>query len=156
MIKNLDINLDYEKLLQEYYDLNIDELLLSNNNLKQLSIQCRKETPSSEQLTESCGSLHIDWVEYEKNPGGKLPFRKKIYNEKEFNELCDIFYNTEFEKLINILSKEFKVIRGRFMLLQHKTCLTYHKDSTKRIHVPIYTNENCMMIIDDNVYRMPF
>ena len=30
-------------------------------------------------------------------------------------------------------------------------CLTYHKDSTPRLHVPIVTNEDCFMIVDDKV-----
>lgn len=156
MIKNLDVNIDYNKLYQEYVNLDIDNLLSSNYNLKQIAVQCRQDAPKESQLTESCGSLHIDWIEYEKNPVGKLPLRKKIYKENQFDKICDLFVNTEFEKLIQQISLQYKVVRGRFMLLQHKTCLTYHKDSSKRIHIPIYTNENCMMIINDIVYRMPF
>ena len=156
MIEQINLDIDYDKLLNEYSRLNIDNLLLANKNLKQLSIQCRQDTDKKYQLTESCGSLHIDWEEYEKNPTGKLPFRRKIYKENDFDTICDLFVNTEFHKLINKLSEKYKIFRGRFMLSQHKTCLTYHKDSTKRIHIPIYTNDNCMMIINDVVYRLPF
>ena len=42
------------------------------------------------------------------------------------------------------------------MLSEHKTCLTMHTDTSPRIHIPIYTNENNMMIVDDTVIRMPF
>ena len=39
--------------------------------------------------------------------------------------------------------------------MKPKTCYTYHKDYTKRIHIPIITNEKCMFIIDDEVVRFP-
>jgi len=36
-----------------------------------------------------------------------------------------------------------------------KTCYTYHQDPTKRIHIPLITNENCFMVIEDEIYRYP-
>lgn len=156
MITKLDINLDYEQIVKEYYDLKIDNLLKENNHFKQLAIQCRAETSDDIQLYESCGSLYYDWFEYSKNPVGNIPFRKIVYKEEEFSNTCNIFKNTLFEKLIDNIRNSYDIVRGRFMLMNHKTCLTYHSDPSPRIHVPIYTNKNCMMIIDDIVYRMPF
>ena len=154
MITNLNIDIDYDKLLENYHKLNVDSLLLNNNHLKQLAVQCRTDAPFENQLIESCGSLYYDWPAY--TGKGDLPLRKEIFEEEQFNSVCDIFKNTLFEELIEKIQQNYDIIRGRFMLMQHKTCLTYHKDPSKRIHIPIYTNENCMMIIDDKVYRMPF
>jgi len=50
---------------------------------------------------------------------------------------------------------EFQLIRTRALTLQPKTCYSYHVDGTQRIHIPITSNENCFMVIDDKVYRMP-
>ena len=32
---------------------------------------------------------------------------------------------------------------------------SYHYDMTQRIHIPLVTDEDCMFIVDDNVYKMP-
>lgn len=156
MIEDLNIDIDYNQLKTEYFNLGIDDRLKNNKTMKQLSVQCRKNADIENQLTESCGSLHFDWVKYEKNPNGALPLREKIFEETEFTETCNIFKNTVIDDLISKITKIYPIVRGRFMLMNHKTCLTYHKDPTKRIHVPIYTNDNCMMIIKDKVYRMKF
>jgi hypothetical protein len=154
MIENLNIDIDYDKLLENYHDLNIDDRIYKNHGLKQLAIQCRTDALLENQLIESCGSLYYDWPAY--TGKGDLPLRKEIFEEEQFNSVCEIFKNTLFEELIKKIQQNYDIIRGRFMLMQHKTCLTYHKDPSKRIHIPIYTNNNCMMIIDNQVYRMPF
>jgi hypothetical protein len=154
MISKLNIDIDYQKVLDTYYSLDIDSLLQSN--LKQVAVQCRKDCATENQIYESCGSLFYDWIAYEKDPNGKLPIRKKIYKQNEFNVTCDFLKNTYIEEVITKIQKQYKVVRGRFMLMPHKTCLTYHTDETPRIHIPIYTNDNCMMIINDQVQRLPF
>jgi len=154
MITKIDLDIDYNKIIDTYNSLNIDHLLQSN--LKQVALQCRKGCPSDIQLYESCGSLFYDWVEYDKNPNGKLPLRKKIYKQEDFTELCNIYKNTYFKTVVETINQQYNITRGRFMLMEHKTCLTYHTDQSPRIHIPIYTNENCMMIINDQVVRLPF
>ncbi len=154
MIHKLDIDIDYNKVVDTYYSLNIDDLLRSD--IKQVAIQSRKDCPTDEQLYESCGSLFYDWVAYDNNPDGKLPLRKKIYKQEDFNITCDMYKDTYFATIIDEIKKQYNIVRGRFMLMEHKTCLTYHTDITPRIHIPIYTNDDCMMIIDDIVYRLPF
>ena len=32
---------------------------------------------------------------------------------------------------------------------------SYHVDRTKRIHIPLRTNEDCMFIVENNLYKMP-
>lgn len=156
MLKEIDIDFDYNKIVEEYYKLDIDNLL--QTDIKQLAIQCRSETPKEDQLLESCGSLYFDWVAYEKNPVGPIPVRKtNILKEKDFNVTCDMFKDTIFDEIIQKLKdKNIHVTRGRFMYMLHKTCLTMHKDPAPRVHIPIYTNENCMMLFNDKAVRLPF
>lgn len=154
MIQNINIDLDYEKLVNTYHKLDIDGKIKNNYNLKQLAVQCREDAAPDNQLSESCGSLYYDWPIY--SGVGEIPIRKELFHEHQFNTVCDIFQNTIFQELIEKIQQQYDIIRGRFMLLEHKTCLTYHKDFSKRIHIPIYTNNDCMMIIDDVVYRLPF
>ena len=154
MIQDLDIFLDYEKLVESFYDLGIDELL--QQEPFQIAVQCRKQTDKASQLHESCGSLIFDWKEYEKNPVGRIPLRKDKLKEQDFSRICDIFKNTYIETLINSINEIHPIVRGRFMLMKHKTCLTMHVDKTKRIHIPIYTNKDCMMIINEQICKLPF
>lgn len=164
MLKEIDIDLDYNAIVEEYYNLDIDNMLKGeHNNLKQVALQCREETVYEEQLTESCGSLYFDWIAYEKNPVGPVPIRKTdadgypALKERDFNITCDIFQNTLFDNIIKKLKeKNINATRGRFMLMMHKQCLTVHKDPSPRLHIPIYTNENCMMIFGEKVVKLPF
>ena len=45
--------------------------------------------------------------------------------------------------------------RSRLMKLEPFHCYSYHRDASKRIHIPLITNERCMFIIEDEVHRYP-
>ena len=55
----------------------------------------------------------------------------------------------------NSVLKELGVFRARVMRMGGKTCYTYHQDPTKRLHIPLITNENCFFVVDDEVIRLP-
>lgn len=158
ILTNLNENIDYDLLIKEFQDLEIERLLLENEN--QIAIQRRKEIDDPHlQLTESTRSLTHDWDNYfpekdYKNTGPRL--RTTSLREEQFDILCDKFENTYIGEVTNMLNEKYDAVRGRFMLLNWKTCLTYHNDFTMRIHIPIVTDKNCFMVIEDNVYRMPY
>jgi len=54
----------------------------------------------------------------------------------------------------NKLLKEYNMFRTRVMIQPSKTCYTYHKDFTPRNHIPVITNDDCLFILEDIVYRM--
>jgi hypothetical protein len=69
--------------------------------------------------------------------------------ETDFNvPIFDIPYT-------NSILKELKMYRTRVMNLKSKTCYSYHKDLSKRIHIPIQTNKDCFLIIDKKVEHLP-
>ena len=41
------------------------------------------------------------------------------------------------------------------MNMKPKTCYSYHWDPTKRMHIPLLTNENNFFVIDDEISRYP-
>lgn len=55
----------------------------------------------------------------------------------------------------NLVIESLSMYRTRVMRMKPQTCYTYHLDLTKRMHIPLITNERCMFIIDDMVYRYP-
>lgn len=67
------------------------------------------------------------------------------------------FYIPMFPKLeyTNSVIEELGMFRTRLMRMPPKTCYTYHKDPTKRMHIPLVTNENCFFVLDDEVVRLP-
>ena len=56
---------------------------------------------------------------------------------------------------INSIIKDLKMYRTRVMILKPKTCYTYHQDTTKRIHIPLVTNDKCFFIINSQVKHYP-
>lgn len=57
--------------------------------------------------------------------------------------------------LINKYMDKYGLVRTRIMKSNPKTCLSWHVDMSKRIHIPLFTSNKCFMIINDVLYRMP-
>ena len=55
----------------------------------------------------------------------------------------------------NSILKNLSMFRSRVMTMREISCYSYHQDSTKRIHIPLVTNDKCFMVIDDIVHRYP-
>ena len=73
---------------------------------------------------------------------GKL---KQGVDEKEYNILVPGCEGTIFEELI----VRYKLFRTRLMWVSGKSCYSIHKDRTKRLHIPIVTNTQCMFLFPD-------
>jgi hypothetical protein len=70
-------------------------------------------------------------------------------NELEYNiNLFDIPY-------INSIIDEHELVRTRVMRMKPKTCLYWHNDSTKRLHIPVVTNPHCFLIVDGVQIHLP-
>ena len=56
---------------------------------------------------------------------------------------------------INAIIKKYDLVRTRVIRMKKKTCYYYHKDNTKRLHIPIITNENCFLLVDEKLIHLP-
>lgn len=108
------------------------------------------------------GDLYYDWDrseqvwnEEEGTYNWIVPPRENPMSEEDFVVTTECFRNTVFDTLLHDLTSAYSVGRVRIMKLAPKTCLTWHKDNTKRIHYPLKTHEGCLMIIGDEVRHMP-
>lgn len=72
------------------------------------------------------------------------------HSEEDFNYFC--FPELEYT---NSIIKMLGMYRTRIMKMKPKTCYSYHQDPTQRIHIPLITNENCFMVIEDRCYWYP-
>lgn len=153
MLKVVECDIDYRRLANEAIDLRLQEYLQSNTG--QMSVQHRGvEGPL--QLTESCQSLVYDWDRYDQTRDAEPPKRDQILDEHCFVYTCDMFNGTYIGETIDMLRERFGVYRGRFMLMRYKTCLSSHMDYSPRLHIPIVTNQDCFMVVDDHVCKLPW
>ena len=82
--------------------------------------------------------------------------RKYELNQNDFTKINSFFKGTYVEKVYKELDACYNICRGRFMELNSDNrAYSYHYDMTQRLHIPLVTDEDCMFIVDDNVYKMP-
>jgi hypothetical protein len=95
--------------------------------------------------------ISLQTVEGEQNPSYGTGKVKSL----EHSESC--FKIALFPQLtyLNSVIESLGMYRTRLMNMSPKTCYTYHRDLTKRIHIPLITNENCFMVIEDKCFWYP-
>lgn len=71
---------------------------------------------------------------------------------KDESEYVYPLYDTPY---INSILKKYNMYRTRVMRMIKGTAYGLHLDNTPRIHIPLETNDNCLFIVDDVVYRLP-
>jgi hypothetical protein len=127
------------------------------HQLDQICLNTTADAPDD--MNRGIGSLRWDWSKsYFDEDQQKVvaPQRQSPgLREWHFDTLCTQFKGTEFEKAYNFIAEKYKVGRVRLMKSQSRTCLSWHTDSTDRIHYPLKTQEGCYMVIEDEVHFMP-
>ena len=152
-VNKIDIDVDYDRLRKEFRDMDVEQFLIKNNG--QMMLQTMSNTPVEEQKLKGCLSLYYDFDNHDpKDPNSKPEIRDVILKEEDFSEVCDYLKGTYTEEVINLLSSEYGIVRGRYMMMNWKSCLTYHHDDTPRIHLPLITNDGCFMIIDGKTEKL--
>ena len=81
----------------------------------------------------------------------RLPY----IEEHRYTEICPEFEGTYVEEVYNLITSKFKLGRVRFLMKPPRSCLSWHRDPEKRLHIPIITNEGCRMVIDNVSFHMP-
>lgn len=146
------------------YNFNIKELqdsveqLLQNVSLhkhhNQISLKHTELDYEKDLWYEGTGSLTYKFGE-NFIVDGKLVENEIKLEQHQFKVLNEQLKNTYIEHVYDCISKDFEFGRFRLMGMSHKKCMSIHTDKTKRIHIPVVTNENCLMIIDNTVHHMP-
>lgn len=115
----------------------------------------------TDDFTYGCGSLTKDWnnkIEKINEDGTiiqEVPLRDPILQESDFTKLVSVFNGTLFEEVYELLNSEFNIGRIRLMKMNPHHCMSWHDDSSPRLHYPIKSQMGCMMIIDDEVMHIP-
>ena len=86
---------------------------------------------------------------------GKEFSRDVTIDESEYSEFINDYKNTYFEEVYAKLKKRYKLGRVRLLLKEPRSTLSWHRDPEPRLHIPIYTNPGCLMVIDKVAHHMP-
>ena len=81
--------------------------------------------------------------------------RDQMIDETKYSEFVEDFKNTYFKEVYDELSKKYKLGRVRLLLKEPRSTLSWHRDPEPRLHIPIYTNPGCLMVIDKSAHHMP-
>lgn len=112
--------------------------------------------PDGNNHWEGVGSLGKDWSKSRTVNGTIIvPDRAIRLREDDFKYLCLKFKSTVFEDMYNEITSRYRVGRVRLMKLPPHQCLSWHTDSTQRLHYPIKTNEKCFMVIENEIKHLP-
>tara|TARA_B100001245_G_scaffold171745_1_gene130410 strand:- start:7 stop:597 length:591 start_codon:yes stop_codon:yes gene_type:complete len=86
---------------------------------------------------------------------GKEFSRDVTIEESEYSEFINDYKDTYFEEIYAELKKRYKLGRVRLLLKEPRSTLSWHRDPEPRLHIPIYTNPGCLMVIDKVAHHMP-
>ena len=131
----LNYNFDLDRLAEESL-----ELFEKHGDSGQISLKHRENSDKESLWDDGVGSSFSG---------------HQILNTKEYTVLNEMLKGTYLEKVHNTVAKDYNFGRMRLMKLSGRQCMSLHVDLERRIHVPIVTNENCLMIVDDEVIHMP-
>jgi hypothetical protein len=113
------------------------------------------------------GKVNIDTIKYELQTlklSAQFSLQGKSTDDFDSSTSYDYSLRDDEDKFVyplydlpytNTVLKEYAMFRTRVMKMIKGTAYGIHVDNTPRIHIPLETNENCLFIIDDVVYRMP-
>lgn len=152
-VQPLGYNFDIEKISNECQELINDVGLHKHHN--QISLKHTSNELAGNFWYQGCGSLKYKFGENFIDENGNLKETEIKLTQFDFIIFNKELRGTYLESVHNIIAKDYKFGRMRLMGMPHKKCMSIHVDTSKRIHIPVITNENCLMIIKNRVYHMP-
>ena len=89
------------------------------------------------------------------NSSGEEVTRDVNVEESKYTQFVEEFENTYFKEVYNELQKRYRLGRVRLLLKEPRSTLSWHRDPEPRLHIPIYTNPGCIIVIDEIAKHMP-
>tara|TARA_B100001996_G_scaffold76295_1_gene56367 strand:- start:113 stop:748 length:636 start_codon:yes stop_codon:yes gene_type:complete len=150
-----NFNFNIEKIKAEFLTIFYEIKVWSKDDpdLYDFNAICVNQKPNDPKSI-SGGNLRGKYWTYPKSDWNEEERLINI-NEAEYTEVCSPFKDTYIEEVYNIIKSKWRIGRMRFLMKPPRSCLSWHRDPEKRIHVPIITNPGCRMVIEDESYHMP-
>ena len=148
-------NFNIEKIKAEFLSVFYEIKVWSKDdpNLVDFNAICVNQKPNDPKSITG-GNVRGKYWTYPKSDW-KEEERLVLIDESEYTQLCNPFVGTYIEEVYNIIKSEWKIGRMRFLMKPPRSCLSWHRDPERRIHIPIITNPGCRMVIEDESFHMP-
>ena len=150
-----DYVVDIEKLKSVYFDI-IEKILewsKDDPNLYDFNAICINQVPN-DPLSIRGGNIRGLYWTYPKEDWNEEKRLNQV-NENAYTELCKPFKNTYVEEIYEYIKTRWKIGRFRFLMKPPRSCLSWHRDPEKRLHIPLITNPGCRMVIEEESFHMP-
>jgi len=138
-VTKLDLRIDIDRLRNNTLSL-IDQIPLDEKD-KQLCLM--HSDVCQNKWYDGVGTLN---KRYPRNP---IPF------ESSFNIINEELNGTYIEEALKLISKTHTVSRARLMMLDPKSCYSWHRDVSQRIHIAIETNPHCFLAFETGCIHIP-
>ena len=147
-----DIKFDIDKLQQSYKEI-IKTKKFEDAGVSNFGAISLTQIPGDPESIKGSKARGVYWTK----PGqsGKEVSRDININEEAYSEFVKDYENTYFKEVYDKLSSKYKLGRVRILLKQPRSTLSWHRDAEPRLHIPIITNQGCIMVIDNVAYHMP-
>ena len=150
----IDLKIDIEKLGKAYLDFKYHLGFKTDDKSKfDFNAICVNRIPDDENSITGGNVRGLYWT-YPDSTNHEEQ-RLKPIKESQYTELCPEFKDTYVEEVYNLVKKHFKIGRMRFLMKRPRSCLSWHRDPEKRLHIPIITNLGNKMVIEDIAFHMP-
>ena len=155
LTKITDFKVNIRKLKSVYFNTieKIIEWSKDDPNLYDFNAICVNQVPK-DPLSIRGGNIRGLYWTYPKENWEEEERLNKI-DESQYTELCKPFKKTYVEEIYNEISERWKIGRFRFLMKPPRSCLSWHRDPERRLHIPIITNPGCRMVIEDESFHMP-
>jgi len=150
-----DYKVDIEKLKTVYFNT-VDKILewsKDDPNLYDFNCICINQIPN-DPLSIRGGNIRGLYWTYPKE-GWEEEQRLNRVKENDYTELCEPFINTYVEEVYKYIKERWNIGRFRFLMKPPRSCLSWHRDPEKRLHIPLITNPGCRMVIENESFHMP-
>lgn len=134
IIENHVLSIDVEIIREEIVNLlpRIDGRSITLTNIDQLCLHgtCHDDSP-----------FHGLGTNYDLDP-----FKETDFTENLFSDLMPYTYQ---------ILDDLGLYRARIMGLPPRRCYRYHRDDSRRIHIPIITTDTCFLAFNDGLHHLP-
>ena len=153
--KITDYKVDIDKLKTVYCNTvkNLLEWSKDDPDLYDFNAICVNQVPN-DPLSIRGGNIRGLYWTYPKENWDEEQRLNKV-NELNYTELCKPFKNTYVEEIYEYVKKRWEIGRIRFLMKPPRSCLSWHRDPEKRLHIPLITNPGCRMVIENESFHMP-
>ena len=150
-----NFNFDIDKIKAEFLSIFYEIKVWSKDDpeLNDFNAICVNQKPDDPKSITG-GNVRGKYWTYPKSDF-KEEERLVEINESEYTEICKPFRGTYIEEVYGIIKSVWRIGRMRFLMKPPRSCLSWHRDPEKRLHIPIITNPGCRMVIENESFHLP-